>query len=225
MEILDCFCGIGGWATRDPILPYSPDDILRQMDRFAISRALTFSNGIKFALSAAEANHDVVEKTRGSSRLIPAFAIAIHPYDTCPDVKAYFGLMKEAGVRGLWLNIPFTGCDGVAKTGQEWVLRLRFRVPRRTFKPLLLAEQLKLVPFSEAAPVVPSEARRLEVVELPRNLGQEITITVHAAADVQTEGFTRFLDAAVRAVGGPGEADAWADAKRRLKETVRDKPR
>ena len=25
--------------------------------------------------------------------------------------------------RELWLKIPFTGCDGVTKTGQDWVRR------------------------------------------------------------------------------------------------------
>ena len=25
--------------------------------------------------------------------------------------------------RALWANTPFTGCDGVTKTGQEWVRR------------------------------------------------------------------------------------------------------
>ena len=25
--------------------------------------------------------------------------------------------------RELWVNTPFTGCDGVTKTGQEWVRR------------------------------------------------------------------------------------------------------
>jgi ribose transport system substrate-binding protein len=33
--------------------------------------------------------------------------------------KAFLGLSQAE--RELWLNIPFTGCDGVTKTGQEWV--------------------------------------------------------------------------------------------------------
>ena len=28
-----------------------------------------------------------------------------------------------AADRGLWMKVPFTGCDGVTKTGQEWVRR------------------------------------------------------------------------------------------------------
>jgi ribose transport system substrate-binding protein len=35
--------------------------------------------------------------------------------------KAFVGLTEKD--REQWLNIPFTGCDGVAKTGQEWVRR------------------------------------------------------------------------------------------------------
>ena len=35
--------------------------------------------------------------------------------------KAFVGLTDKD--RELWLGIPFTGCDGVGKTGQEWVRR------------------------------------------------------------------------------------------------------
>ena len=33
--------------------------------------------------------------------------------------KAFLGLSHTE--REPWLNTPFTGCDGVTKTGQEWV--------------------------------------------------------------------------------------------------------
>jgi ribose transport system substrate-binding protein len=39
--------------------------------------------------------------------------------------KAFSGLSE--GDREHWLNIPFTGCDGVTKTGQEWVRRGQLR--------------------------------------------------------------------------------------------------
>jgi ABC-type sugar transport system substrate-binding protein len=35
--------------------------------------------------------------------------------------KAFIGLTDKD--REQWLNIPFTGCDGITKTGQEWVRR------------------------------------------------------------------------------------------------------
>ena len=35
--------------------------------------------------------------------------------------KAFVDLTEKD--RDFWLNIPFTGCDGLAKTGQEWVRR------------------------------------------------------------------------------------------------------
>jgi ribose transport system substrate-binding protein len=35
--------------------------------------------------------------------------------------KAFIGLTEKD--REQWLNIPFTGCDGVTKTGQDWVRR------------------------------------------------------------------------------------------------------
>jgi excinuclease ABC subunit A len=108
-----------------------------------------------------------------------------------------------------------------ALTGQEWVLTLRFRVPRRTFALESLARNLKLPPFSESSPPVPSEARRLEVIELPRKLGQEVTITVHAASDLQTEGFARFLEIAVTRARDSGHTVPWEKAKKRLDDTVR----
>jgi ABC-type sugar transport system substrate-binding protein len=35
--------------------------------------------------------------------------------------KAFVGLTEKD--REQWLNTPFTGCDGVTKTGQDWVRR------------------------------------------------------------------------------------------------------
>jgi ribose transport system substrate-binding protein len=35
--------------------------------------------------------------------------------------KAFVDLTEKDRER--WLSIPFTGCDGVTKTGQEWVRR------------------------------------------------------------------------------------------------------
>lgn len=35
--------------------------------------------------------------------------------------KAFAGLTEQD--RDQWLNLPFTGCDGVTKTGQDWVKR------------------------------------------------------------------------------------------------------
>ncbi len=34
-----------------------------------------------------------------------------------------FGELPGAQERERWLKVPFTGCDGVTKTGQEWVRR------------------------------------------------------------------------------------------------------
>ena len=34
-----------------------------------------------------------------------------------------FGELAGAQEREQWLKVPFTGCDGVTKTGQEWVRR------------------------------------------------------------------------------------------------------
>jgi len=39
--------------------------------------------------------------------------------------RAFSGLSE--GAREHWMHIPFTGCDGVTKTGQEWVRRGQLR--------------------------------------------------------------------------------------------------
>ena len=32
-------------------------------------------------------------------------------------------ILERTEDRELWQNVPFTGCDGVTKTGQDWVKR------------------------------------------------------------------------------------------------------
>lgn len=107
-EILDCFCGVGAWATRDPILPYAVADIQQQMDRFGVGRALVYPNAVKFVMSPAAANQNLGELIRGNPRFIPAFCLALQAAAADAGADAAFGLMKEHGARALWLNIPFS---------------------------------------------------------------------------------------------------------------------
>jgi excinuclease ABC subunit A len=83
-----------------------------------------------------------------------------------------------------------------AMTGSEWIVTLRFFVTRNTFKPEALKNQLKLTPFHASPTPVLSDAERLSVA--PGKGGtQEIAITCHAAADLQTPAFDAFLARAV----------------------------
>jgi excinuclease ABC subunit A len=91
-----------------------------------------------------------------------------------------------------------------AATSAEWVVTLRFTVPRNTFKPLTLARQLALVPFHEAETPVHSEAERLAVET--SGATQQVVITCHAAADLETPAFDEFLARAAAAYQRLGQS-------------------
>ncbi|WP_165243495.1 excinuclease ABC subunit UvrA [Paludisphaera soli] len=78
-----------------------------------------------------------------------------------------------------------------ATTGSEWVVTLRFRVPRNTFQEKSLAARLGLIPFHDGPTPVLSDAPRLKVSGASGL--QEVTITGHSLADFQTPAFEEFL--------------------------------
>ncbi len=83
-----------------------------------------------------------------------------------------------------------------ALTGHEWIVTLKFLVPRNTFRPDALERQLRLPPFAESSPPVLSDADRVVV----RNVAggrQEVTITAHSATDLESSGFPQFLRDAI----------------------------
>ena len=82
-----------------------------------------------------------------------------------------------------------------ATTSGEWIITLRFRVPRMVFQRPRLAASLALAPFHECSPPVLSDAPRLKLSTTGGR--QEITITGSALADFETPAFDDFLAAAV----------------------------
>jgi hypothetical protein len=101
-----------------------------------------------------------------------------------------------------------------ALTGHEWVLTLRFRVPRNTFRADALERSLRLVPFADSATPVLSDAPRLDVVNV--GVSQEVAITAHAD-DLGTPAFDEFLRRAVEAArGGHANGEAFGDWKSKL---------
>jgi excinuclease ABC subunit A len=108
-------------------------------------------------------------------------------------------------------SVPFLDIQ----TGHEWVVTLRFTVPHSTFPPAqVLANQLGLKPFHELPTPVLCDADRVVVVPAVGR-GQEITLTCHTAEELETPGFTAFLDQAIEAaLGKPAKpAFPFADAK------------
>lgn len=86
-----------------------------------------------------------------------------------------------------------------ALTGDEWILTLRFRVPRSTFQEDRLAAVLNLRSFDDIDEVpVYGRADRVRVknIEAP---WQEATVTVHWNREIDTPAFRKFLDQAIAA--------------------------
>jgi excinuclease ABC subunit A len=88
-----------------------------------------------------------------------------------------------------------------AATGHEWVLTLRWQVPRNTFKAQTLQTALKLTPFHEISPPVLSDAARIKVANTKQGT-QEVVITAHLADELETDAFIEFLEQAIGAAAG-----------------------
>ncbi|MGE0536179.1 MAG: excinuclease ABC subunit UvrA [Pirellulales bacterium] len=84
-----------------------------------------------------------------------------------------------------------------ALTGHEWLLTLKFRVAKRTFKRDDLIAALDLKPLNEIPdlPVYGSEPR-VKCKQL-RGPWQEVQVIVHSLAEVDRPAFWKFVDAAV----------------------------
>ncbi len=84
-----------------------------------------------------------------------------------------------------------------ATTSSEWVVPLRFFVPKNTFRPSSLERALELVPFHLSETPILSDQPRLKVDTL--GPFQEITILGHSVEELDTPAFEAFIEAAVRA--------------------------
>ena len=83
-----------------------------------------------------------------------------------------------------------------AQTGDEWLLTLKFRVKKNTFRELELQQQLALKPWDDIDELpVYGRADRVRVKNL-KGPWQEITITVHWQREIDTPAFREFLAAA-----------------------------
>jgi excinuclease ABC subunit A len=103
-----------------------------------------------------------------------------------------------------------------AVTGHEWVLTLRFHLPRKTFRQPDLEQSLRLEPFHMSSPPVLSDAARISVQNY-RGGTQEVSITCHAAPELETKAFAAFVEQAIEAyLGKPGKdnpfgGDSWKE--------------
>jgi excinuclease ABC subunit A len=90
-----------------------------------------------------------------------------------------------------------------ATTSAEWVVTLRFFVPKNTFRGNAVEKLLAMAPFHQVEPPVLSDLPRLRINDL--GPFQEITIVGHGLADFETDGFEVFLKKAVTSFLGLGQ--------------------
>jgi len=85
-----------------------------------------------------------------------------------------------------------------ALTGDEWLLRLNFRVRRNTFRQGDLNSQLDLKPIDDLDELpIYGRVRRVKVRNL-KGPWQEVSIVVHWLREVDTPGFREFLGTACK---------------------------
>ena len=104
-----------------------------------------------------------------------------------------------------------------AITGETWLLKLKFRVARNTFRREKLLESIRLKPLNEMdeLPVYGNEPR-IKCKNL-RGPWQEVELKVHSWAEVDQPGFWEFLEQAIagfrqihaRATHDPEELMPW----------------
>ena len=99
-----------------------------------------------------------------------------------------------------------------ATTTSEWVVTLRFFVPKSTFRAGALEKLLELVPFHQVETPVLCDLPRLKINDV--GPFQEITIVGHGLADFETDGFDIFLRKAAAAFLGIGQARQDQDGQR-----------
>lgn len=100
------------------------------------------------------------------------------------------------------ISLPFFH----ATTSSEWVVTLRFFVPKSTFRPSSLEKQLGLVPFHESTTPILCDQPRVRIESLGPY--QQITIVGHAVEELDTAGFEGFLETAVKAYLNIAKTDA-----------------
>jgi hypothetical protein len=103
MEIFDAFCGLGPWAERDPLTPYRTEDVLELLRHFGVVRALAYPSITAERGEERAANRMVARECEGHPELVPAFALAKHPYEGDSSPDDYLEAMADAGAKAAWL--------------------------------------------------------------------------------------------------------------------------
>jgi len=76
-----------------------------------------------------------------------------------------FDEVQDAEARREWLKVPFIGCDGVSRSGQEWVRRGLLRATVVT--PAIMGQGVEIMINAIRAGNQPAEITTSRVVSLP----------------------------------------------------------
>ena len=131
MKIIDAYCGVGPWATKDRISPCEPAEILAILDACGIDSALVFGNLVAYQGWAPDANRVAVETAAAShGRFAPAFVLAPRPYRESVKPAGFADEMKKAGAKIAWL-MPAHQQHGVSLwlIGDLLAMCMRKRIP------------------------------------------------------------------------------------------------
>ncbi|MEQ9070613.1 MAG: excinuclease ABC subunit A, partial [Gimesia chilikensis] len=110
-----------------------------------------------------------------------------------------------------------------ANTGDEWLLRLSFRVKRNTFQQEPLREQLALKSLDDLDELpIYGRSNRVRVKNL-KGPWQEVTLTIHWLEEIETPAFQEFLETAAESFLGlihreeikPDEIMPWKVLKKK----------
>ena len=101
MELFDCNCWYGV-PDQPPLAPATrPEQVLEEMDRCGIARALV-RNAAIFNQTPEVGNRLTLEAAAVSDRLVPAWGILPPQTGELGDVDDFLGAMRDTGVRALW---------------------------------------------------------------------------------------------------------------------------
>ena len=104
-----------------------------------------------------------------------------------------------------------TGWFFHALTGDEWFVRLYFRVPKKTFNPDKVVSALDLTPFDDLDDIpVYGRGERVKVNNT-KGPFQEVSVDVHELEEIDTDEFREFVQSAADAYLERAEEQSQAD--------------
>jgi ribose transport system substrate-binding protein len=100
-----------------------------------------------------------------TSRQLQIGMIACQNDDMAMGARRAFEELGDAREREQWLRLPFTGCDGVPKSGQEWVRQRKLSAT--VISPPIVGDALQLLSNAISAGSQPPERTLIAPISFP----------------------------------------------------------